>query len=594
MSVGVRMGRNSLEVTFSDGQVVIDKVKRINGYELDKKKGCWKFPVDIEAFVGLTKEFGTDLSIDRKVRTWVTGELERRATIASVRENSGPVELLYEYEHRLMEYQRRMVLFMVAARRLMCSDQMGLGKTVETIAALREMELQSERHPEWPDHLKIDGMPRYLIICPNSMRHTWAREIRTWHPREDMPIHFVDTGKEGLGHRGWFIVNWEKAWRRIDYLLHTGWTTIIGDESHRMKNPSAKQTKGMFRLENSWNRILLTGTPIRNHVPDLWAQLYWLDKKRFPSYWKFVDRFTITQEAHGAGGRTYKEIVGTKNEEDLRKVLETIQWGRRIDDPGIGEEIDLPELIGPRIVPVKLGDRQRVAYNQMRDEFVAILQSEAPGGSDVVVRSPSFMTHALRLKQLAGSLGIFSEEHKESAKIDAVYQRISETEIEKHVVMSQFRTMALEFHQRMKDEGLSHILMTGLGVGQWTPGGGYEAFKDRDEAVLAFNTQPQWRAFIATIQTGGEGVTLVGGRYFHFLDLMWTPAENDQAWQRVYRKGQTRTTFVFSYLALDTIDFSGVLPTLMTKQAIVDAVFGRSTEVPLTTDGSVGQSSLDI
>src|SRR5204862_444005 len=159
VSVGVRMGRNSLEVSFSDGQVVINKIKKISGYELDKKRGIWKLPVDVEAFVGLTREFGNDLAIDKKTRDWISGELARREAIAAARVEEDP-ELLYEYSFRLIRYQRQMVAFMVASRRLMCSDQMGLGKTVDAIAALREMELLSDANPDWPEHLRIDGMPR--------------------------------------------------------------------------------------------------------------------------------------------------------------------------------------------------------------------------------------------------------------------------------------------------------------------------------------------------------------------------------------------------------------------------------------------------
>lgn len=589
-TANVELGRTTLEVRVASSSQVISKVKNVYGYEWNKKKACWEFPVDVEAYLGLMREFGDTLRPSTKVAKWFVYEMDRRERILASRDNDQPT-LLYEYADRLMPHQLPMVAFLATARRAMNTDQMGLGKTVEMIAALREMELQSAQNPDWPTELQINAkMPRYLIVAPNSMKYTWAREIRTWHPRQDMPIHFIDSGKEGWDKQGWFIINWEKTHRRIPSLTNDGWDAVIGDESHRMKNPNAKQTKAMFSMNNSWNRFLLSGTPIRNHVPDLWPQLHFCDKRRFNSYWKFFDRFVLYQDAFYGG----KEILGTKNEEELRTVLGTVQWGRDLNDPAVADSIKLPPVIGPRLVPVELGPVQWKAYEQMRDEFVATLEAVDDGDSDVI-KASNWMTQIIRLKQIAGALGIFSEDHKDSAKIDAVLEKAAEAEDEKHVVMSQFRTVAMEYHARLKEEKIPHIMLTGEGTGCWDPDTEYGKFANRDDACVAFNTDPKWKHFVATTQTGGEGITLVGARYFHFLDLMWTPGENSQAWHRVHRKGQLRTVFVFAYLAVNTIDYSGILPTLQGKQAVIDAVFGRHEEVPLELgDKSAGQMEIPI
>jgi SNF2 family DNA or RNA helicase len=617
MSVTVDVARKALYIPTH--QARLEQVRNVYGQEWDKKAGVWKFPMDLVAVEDLVSVFDGQIQFSNKAQKWVNHErwryeqIEEALTWSERIENSATPDkeplppLRYDSPAglALMPHQVTMVNYMAAARRCLDTDIMGLGKTIETIAALREIELRSGANPDWPAELKVnDKMPRYLIICPNSMRYTWRREIRTWHPRDDMPVHIVQTGKEGWGHQGWFICNWELFWRRIDAFLVLGWDAIIGDESHRAKDPNSKQTQGLFRLDNSWNRFLLSGTPIRNHVPDLWPQLHWLDGRRFNSYWKFVGNFVETEEGVGRGGRRYKEFVGTKNEDQLRRVLRTIVFGRQDDSKEVTMRggINLPTLIGPRIVKVELGERQRQVYDQMRDEFVAIIEAEEPGERDVVIKSPNWMTHALRLKQIAGSLGIFSEEHDDSAKLEQILERAYNAEGEKHVAMSQFRTMAMIYHSRLKKDKVPHIVLTGQGVGSWHPDQsdtGYLPFvddrnkPDRDAAQVAFNSDPVWKHFVATTQTGGEGITLVGARYFHFMDLMWTPAENDQAWHRVYRKGQERTTFVFAYLAVDTIDFSGILPTLDTKGAIIDAVFGLGTSVPLTLEENTGQRYLE-
>jgi len=562
MPVEARRVRNAIRVGFPYDRGVIDRVKQIPGYEWDKGKREWKFPLDTLTVDYLVRMFD-DLTIDPSLSDWYDAAKKRADRIKLAR--SGELDqLLYEHSLKLYPYQKTMVAFMTEAKRCLNSDQMGLGKTIETIASIRELDLRGELENR-----------RFLIVCPNSMRYTWMREIATWYP-ETLPVAVVNSGRELEADEGWFIINWEKLWRREAALLAKPFGAIVGDESHRMKNKDAKQSKAMHKLDSKV-KFLLSGTPIKNHVPELWSQLHWLDRARFSSYWKFMDQYVMLQEDFWG----HKQIVGTKNEDELREVLTTIQMGRTIDEAWH----DRPTLVGPKLLRVTLGDRQRKAYTQMQEELVAEIERTDSDVGDII-KAPNWMTQFLRLKQIAGSLGIFSDEHKDSAKLDLLFEKMEEAEGEKIVVMSQFRTLTMELHERLKQAGEPHIVLTGQGVGSWDPSDGYKKFATRDDACVAFNTDPKWRLFIATTQTGGEGLTLVGARYFFFLDLLWTPADNDQAWARVYRRGQTRTTFVYAIVADDTIDFSGILPKLKTKRDIIEAVLGKrdESEVPLSTN----------
>lgn len=545
MTVQVRKARTSLAVHFPYDHALIELIREVPGAEFDRRVKVWRIPMD-EHSLSVLMEQVPDADIEHDVMDWAKDRLTRRETLLLAREQADAT-LLYERAADLRPYQRVAVDFLALARGGLLSDEMGLGKTVEMIAALREIELR-EQPPDEP--------PAYLIVCPNSMRDVWEAEIREWWP-DDFPVHHVKGELPSTPDYGFWIVNWERTHRRKS-LQTVHWNAIVGDESHRMKGRDTKQSKFVRTLVAD-KRFLLSGTPIKNEVTDLWPQLQFLEPDRWTSYWKFFDRYVAWKE-----GFFGKEITGMRNTEELRARLSTTMLGRTIDDV----DLQLPDLVRRRVV-VDLGKLQRRAYDQMRDEFVASLQE-----LDEDVVAANWLTQVLRLKQIAGSLGIFSSTDRDSAKIDALMELIDDApNTEKWVVMSQFRTMTDETRLRLEAEQIPYCLLTGQDCGAWMPGpGGWHAAKNRAELLHWFQHSDKPRVFLATTQTGGEGITLTAARRFVFLDLMWTPADNEQALKRIHRFGQTRTCFIYEILAKGTVDFSAILPTLRRKQDIIDAV----------------------
>jgi SNF2 family DNA or RNA helicase len=336
------------------------------------------------------------------------------------------------------------------------------------------------------------------------------------------------------------------------------WDAIVCDESHRMKGRDTKQSKAVRRFKGR-RRFLLTGTPVKNEITDLWPQLQFLEPEKWTSYWKFFDRYVAWKE-----GFFGKEITGTRNAEELRERIAGTMLARTIDDV----DLQLPPLVRRRVT-VDLSKAQRTAYDQMRDEFIA----EMTGNDDDVVAA-NWLTQVLRLKQIAGALGIFSSHNKDSAKIDALMELMDEaSDTEKWVVMSQFRTVVDETTARLREADIPYCEMTGQSCQAWMPGpGGFHQAADRSQLIDWFQRSDKPRVFIATTQTGGEGITLTAARRFVFLDLMWTPADNEQALKRIHRYGQDRTCFIYEVLARNTVDFSAILPTLRKKQDVIDAV----------------------
>lgn len=541
--VVVKRARTSLALHFPYDPALLDIVRELPGAEFDRRSKAWRIPYDEYALSELIERMPT-ARIDQDVLDWADDALLRRDRVIDAKQSNDAV-LQYEFADKLRKYQRVAVDFLAKAGGGLLADEMGLGKTVEMIAALREMEIR-------------EGLllPHYLIVCPNSMRNVWEREIRAWYPF-DMPIHHVKGEVGDTPDYGFWIVNWERTHRRAS-LGEYEWDAIVCDESHRMKGRDTKQSKAV-RSFQAKKRFLLSGTPIKNEVTDLWPQLQFLEPGKWTSYWKFFDRYVAWKE-----GFFGKEITGARNEEELRQRMSATILGRTIDDV----DLQLPPLVRRRIT-VDLGKAQRRAYDQMRDEFVA----EMSAGDDDVIAA-NWLTQILRLKQIAGSLGIFDSLVDDSAKIDALLELMDEaSNTEKWVVMTQFRTMALQVAKRLEAEGIPYCMMTGQECHAWMPGpGGTHQAANREELIGWFQRSDKPRVFLATIQTGGEGITLTAARRFAFMDLMWTPADNEQALKRIHRYGQDQTCFVYEILARATIDFSAILPTLRRKQDVINAV----------------------
>lgn len=547
-TVAVRKGRNSLSVLFPYDPDAVAKVREVPGAEFDRRAKEWRIPMDEFSLGTLMEAFNGTLDISSDVQEWAKRRLARRTMLLKARDEKD-ADLLYERTADLRPYQRAAVRFLALSGGGLLSDEMGLGKTVVMIAALREMELMESINNVRP------APSRYLIVCPNSMRHVWEKEIHKWYP-EQVDVHMVK-GELKNPEPGFWIVNWELTHRRAS-LAQVEWDAIVCDESHRMKGRDTKQSKAVRKFQGG-RRFLLSGTPIKNEVTDLFPQLQFLEPERWTSYWKFFDRYVAWKE-----GFFGKEITGTRNTKELYSRLMTTMLGRTIDEV----DLQLPDLVRRRVI-VDLGATQRRAYEQMKDEFVAYMT-----GDDDDVVAANWLSQVLRLKQIAGSLGIFSSTDDSSAKIDALLELMDEaSNDEKWVVMSQFRTMVDETTKRFRKEGIPYCEMTGQSCQAWMPGAaGTHVAHDRAQLIDWFQRSDKPRAFIATTQTGGEGITLTAARRFAFLDLMWTPADNEQALKRIHRFGQDKTCFIYEILARNTVDFSAILPTLRRKQDIIDAV----------------------
>jgi SNF2 family DNA or RNA helicase len=553
MKVAVMKARANIVVQCADPKFVQSALKSVPGYGWSKRHDGWTLPLDPLVYEDLMPKLeaidGAEVRSFAETQDWYSAASARVSAAIAARTAKDFDLQRVAFAPRMHVFQRRGTGFLISAKRALLTDEMGLGKTIESMAAIEELKL-------------ADDGP-VLIVCNKAMLYTWQQEIDAWCQR---PSAILTHCRELDGRNtapGIYIINWSKLTVRGQVLTKVPWLGIIADESHRAKSRKAKQTQALWKLQALY-KFALTGTPIRNDVTDLWSQLHWLDPARFPSFWKFFDQYADWEIEWMGRGREVKKVRGIANADQLDTAMKSIMFGRKLADV----EIDLPPVVGPKRVVVELESDQRKAYERMREEFVAWIESEP----DDQVLARNWIAQLIRLKQIAGSLGIFWDGRDDSAKFDAYEELVNEMpDDEKWVVYSQYTTVLDQLERRLRMRGEAYALLTGPKNYVWGPNRG-EVKMDRGALVKAFQNNSSVKHFVGSIGAGGEGITLTAARRMALLDLPWTPAEIEQVQRRLIRIGQQRTVFLYHILAKDTVDFITILPTIRRKQEIIDIV----------------------
>ena len=186
------------------------------------------------------------------------------------------------------------------------ADDMGLGKSLQALTVFA-----------------IDVAMGYadtaIVVCPVSLKGNWSDEIEKFTRipctvLQGTPSYRNQQITMFLGEEGprILIVNYEQVVAHLDILDVGRFDVAIFDEAHYLKNPKAKRTKACLNLYSK-RSFLLTGTPMLNHIDELWSILHRINPKEYPKYWTFVNRYAVF------GGWKDKQIIGVKNEKSLLK-----------------------------------------------------------------------------------------------------------------------------------------------------------------------------------------------------------------------------------------------------------------------------------
>ncbi|MBC3802925.1 ATP-dependent helicase [Acetobacterium fimetarium] len=409
--------------------------------------------------------------------------------------------------------------YMVDLRLGAClADDMGLGKTVEIIALL--------------EHLRSRQGGRVLLILPASLIGNWQKEIAKFAP--SMPVgvlHGPAAAKHPqalLADPVFLTITTYGMAVRLAELGAISWDLIILDEAQAIKNPGTKRTKTIKGL-TAKTRIAMTGTPIENHLSDLWSLFDFLDGGLLGSAKAFTG-FTKGLKKDPGG---YTKLRNLVNPFILRRL--------KTDESIIS---DLPDKIEIKEYPL-LSKKQMVLYQNLVKELAQKIE-ETVG----IARKGLVLASIIKLKQICNHpdqyLGqdLYKPDH--SGKFEMLAS-ICETIYEKRervLVFTQFKEMTEPLSRFL--EAIFH--RPGLVLHGGTP------VAKRTELVETFNGEAYIPFMVLSLKAGGVGLNLTGANNVIHFDRWWNPAVENQATDRAFRIGQTRDVMVHKFITAGTIE----------------------------------------
>lgn len=400
-------------------------------------------------------------------------------------------------------------------------DEQGLGKTKQLVDAIAR-------------EVAKGTLAGALIVCPNTLKSTWAREIER---HSNFSYAVFGAGKSarrvvfGSLRAAFYVINYEAVAREVTSLralLRFKPMALVLDESHRIKTPESKVTRALHRLKDeAAKRVIMTGTPVANKPEDLWSQLFFLDDGA--SLGASFEEFRRTY-CTASGG--YVRLEG------LRDRLASIAL-RRLKDVALA-------LPTKTVIPitVRLDGRQAELYHRMREDLYVWVKSMT--GEEVLAEGENILVRLLRLAQLASNPRLIDASYKETpAKIVALDRLLKELfargPAQKTIVWTSF---------------VGNITMLARRYVRYLPVTfhGEMAADERDRAIHAFTADPEVELFIGNPAAGREGLTLTSANVAVYLDRTFNLVDYLQSQDRIHRISQTEPCEIYLLIAEGTVD----------------------------------------
>lgn len=383
------------------------------------------------------------------------------------------------------------------------ADDMGLGKTLQTIAFLTS---------------RLETHSRVLILAPASLIYNWQEEFHRFAPQLDVAVVYGNkVEREDLiaqGHQ--ILVTSYASFRQdVESYKQQMYDYLILDEAQVMKNAQTKIAQQLRDFEVK-NAFALSGTPIENHLSEIWSIFQIILPGLLPDKTQF-GKLSAAEVA-----RIIKPFV-------LRRRKEEVLF-------------ELPDLIEINVLN-ELSDAQKAIYLAQLEQ----MQASIKGASEAEInhRKIEILSGITRLRQICDTPKLFMDDYAgDSGKLDSLRDLLLQLKEGNHrvLIFSQFRNMLDLIEEDLTDLGLTSYKLTGS-----TPA------SDRQEMTRAFNAGSR-DAFLISLKAGGVGLNLTGADTVILVDLWWNPAVEAQAISRAHRMGQTETVEFYRLITRGTIE----------------------------------------
>ena len=383
------------------------------------------------------------------------------------------------------------------------ADDMGLGKTLQTIAFLSS---------------QVQADTSVLILAPSGLIYNWADEFQKFAPDLDVAVvHGLKFHRESILAENHQIYVTSYATFRQDSEIYRdlSFDFLFLDEAQVMKNAQTKIAQSLRRFVVP-SVFALSGTPIENHLGELWSIFQIVLPGLLPAKKEFMKLSTERV------AQFIKPFVMRRKKEEVLT--------------------ELPDLIEV-VYKNELEDQQKAIYlaqlQQMQERLGQVSDSEFQRNRVEI------LTGLMRLRQICDTPALFMEDYQgESGKLDSLRDLLVQIAEGGHrvLIFSQFRGMLDRIEQELPDLGLTSFKITGS-----TPS------QERQEMTKAFN-QGERDVFLISLKAGGVGLNLTGADTVILVDLWWNPAVESQAIGRAHRMGQEQAVEVYRLVTRGTIE----------------------------------------
>jgi superfamily II DNA or RNA helicase len=449
-----------------------------------------------------------------------------------------PLDPPPSFHGKLREYQCEALGWFAFLRRFgfggCLADDMGLGKTVMVLALLEARRVSQEK-----------GRPRSSVaVVPRSLVYNWIEEASRFAPELQVLDYTGDARASAKVEEFDVLLTTYGTLRRdAARLAKHEFDYVILDEAQAIKNATTASAKAA-RLLRGHHRLALTGTPIENHLGELWSLFEFLN----PGFLGPAAAFGKAMSPAGRVERLDLELVARAMRPFiLRRTKEQVA-------PELPEKVE-------QTIHCDLEPPQRRFYDDLRRHYrQTLLTSVAAKG---LARSKMQVLEALlRLRQAASHVALVDPARggEPSAKFDVLLSRLREIADEGHkaLVFSQFTTLLGLLRGRLADEQITFEYLDGR-------------TRDRAERVERFETDQGCPVFLISLKAGGVGLNLTAADYVFLLDPWWNPAVEAQAIDRAHRIGQTRHVFAYRLITRDTVE-EKIAELQSSKKQLADAL----------------------
>lgn len=463
-------------------------------------------------------------------------ELRQLIQLKEIPEIETPIGLLAQ----LRDYQQQGLNWLQLLRTSRFSgilaDDMGLGKTIQTLAHLQ--------HEKEQGRIKVAS----LIVAPTSLVGNWQAEAKRFTPKLKVLVyHGIERHQDNFDDYDLIISTYGLIHRDKEKFVRYPFYYLILDEAQFIKNVRTKTTQIIQQIQAA-HRLCLTGTPLENHLGELWSLFHFLmpgllgDAKQFRLWFRTpIEKYADAQRRETLIKRVQPFILRRTKNQVASELPPKTEMTRTIEI--VGAQRDLYEAIR---MSMEKKVRDAIAKQGLGKSHILLLDA------------------LLKLRQVCCdprllSLPEAAMAHGASAKLDALMDLLENLveEGRRVLVFSQFTSMLQLIEKELQQRKYEYLQLTGK-------------TKNRQELVQNFQ-EGNTPIFLISLKAGGTGLNLTRADTVIHYDPWWNPAVEDQATDRTHRIGQENPVFVYKLITSGTVE-EAILSMQMKKRQLIDGI----------------------